>query len=49
MKYVVIEDWENIGYPMLVTNEEGITKVFESEEDAKDEAEECHNGIVVAL
>lgn len=46
MRFVVIEDF---GIPSLVTDEEGITKIFYTVEEAIEEAKECQNGIVAPL
>lgn len=46
MQYVIIEYF---GEPMLVTDESGSVKMFDNWSDAKDEARECQNGIVVPL
>lgn len=49
MKYVIIENWENLSSPQLCTNEDGETIVFDSLEKAKIEANSCQEGIVVPL
>lgn len=49
MEYIIIENWENLSSPQLCTNEDGETLVFDKLEDAKNEAEGCHEGIIVPL
>jgi hypothetical protein len=49
MKYIVIENWENLSSPQLCVNEEGETLVFDKLEDAKAEAYSCHEGVVIPL
>lgn len=49
MKYVIIENWENMPYPSLILDLEGNTKVFDTLIAAKNEANMCHEGIIVPL
>lgn len=47
--YIVIEAFGGPEYAAIVTDEEGNNKVFETPEEAQEEADECQNGIVVEL
>lgn len=47
MRYIVIDDFN--GYINLVLDKDGNTKVFDTLQDAQDEAKECQNGMVVKL
>ena len=49
MDYIVIENWENLDSPQLVTNDDGETVVFNDLFSAGIEAYGCHEGIVVPL
>lgn len=46
-RYVIIDDFN--GYINLVLDKDGNTKVFDTLQDAQDEAKKCQNGIVVKL
>lgn len=48
MRYVVIEDFNGL-INLVVDSENGTTKVFNTKEEAQEEASECQNGIVVCL
>lgn len=47
MKFMVIEMWKNLPTPMFVTDEDGNVKTFETFEEAKIEADECQDGLVI--
>lgn len=47
-RYVVIDDFNGI-INLVVDPEDGTTKVFNTYEEAKKEAEDCQNGIVINL
>lgn len=46
-RYVIIDDFN--GYINLVLDKNGNTKVFDTLQEAQDEAKECQNGMVVKL
>ncbi len=47
--YIVIEAFGGPEYATVVTDESGNNKVFDSLEDAQNEANECQVGIVVGI
>ena len=47
--YIVIEKFGGPEYAIIVTNEQGDVKIFETQEYAQIEADECQDGIVVDL
>lgn len=49
MRYIVIDDWENLSSPQICVNDEGETLIFDKIEDAEAEAYGCQEGIVVPL
>lgn len=48
MRYVVIEDFNGL-INLVADPESGVTKVFNTKEEAQEEASECQNGIIVNL
>lgn len=46
--YIVIEKFD-IEYPTIVTDEDGFPKLFDTREEAQTEANDCQDGLVVAL
>ena len=46
--YIVIEA-HDINWPVIVTDEDGQPLIFNTEQEAQEEADECQNGIVVEL
>lgn len=49
MSYLVLETFGGPEYAIIVTNEDGENKVFDTFDDAKAEADDCQDGIVVAV
>lgn len=49
MAYIVIEKHGGPGYAIIVTDEDGNNKVFDTEEEAEREAAECQDGMVVYI
>jgi len=47
--YIVIEKFGGAEYAIIVTDEEGNTKVFNTKEEAQLEADDCQDGLVVEL
>jgi hypothetical protein len=47
--YIVIEKHGGPEYAVIVTNEDGENKVFDNEQEAQVEADDCQDGIVVEL
>lgn len=47
-RYVVIDDFNGL-INLVVDPEDGMTKVFDTKEEAQAEADECQDGIVVPL
>ncbi len=47
--YIVIEKHGGAEYAIIVTNEDGENKIFDNEEEAQAEADDCQDGIVVEL
>jgi hypothetical protein len=45
MYYVI----ENFPYPSLVVDEEGLPMAFSVKDDAKKEASDCQDGVVIEL
>ena len=43
---IVLEVFDPL-YPVIVTNEDGWPKLFDTQEEAQAEADECQEGIVV--
>lgn len=49
IKYIVLEVHGGMEYATIVTDEHGKIKVFEIESEAKKEADECQDGIVMSI
>ncbi len=49
MSYIVIETFGGAEYAIIVTDEDGVNKVFDELTDAEAEAAYCQDGIVVEL
>lgn len=49
MSYVVIETFGGAEYAIIVTDEEGNNSVFDTLEEAQNEADECQGGMVVEI
>lgn len=49
MSYIVIETFGGADYAIIVTDEEGNNMVFDTLEEAQDEADECQGGMVVEI
>ena len=49
MSYIVIEKHGGAEYAIVVTDTDGNNKVFDSYEEAKTEATDCQDGIIVEL
>jgi len=49
MSYIVIEKHGGAQYSIIVTNENGETKVFYRKEDAQIEANDCQDAIIVEI
>lgn len=47
-RYVVIDDFNGL-INLVVNPEDGMTKVFDTKEEAQAEADECQNGKVIDL
>lgn len=47
--YLVIEAWPSAHSAHIVTDQYGINKVFDNEEDAEIEAAQCQNGKVIPI
>jgi hypothetical protein len=47
--FIVIEKHGGAEYAIIVTNEEGENKIFETREEAQIEAEDCQDAIIVEL
>lgn len=47
--WIVIEKHGGPEYAIIVTNEDGENKIFETEEEAQAEADDCQDGIIVRL
>ena len=47
--YIVIEKHGGAEYAIIVTNEQGENKIFETIEKAQAEADECQDAIVVKI
>ena len=47
-RYIVIEA-HDINWPVIVTDEDGQPLIFNTEQEAQEEADKCQNGIVVEL
>lgn len=47
--FIVIEKHGGAEYAIIVTNEEGENKIFETREEAQVEADDCQDAIVVEL
>lgn len=49
MSYIVIETFGGAEYAIIVTDEEGNNLVFDTIDEAQDEADECQGGLVVEI
>jgi hypothetical protein len=49
MAYIVIETHGGPEYAIIVTDEDGNNKIFDTKEDAQIEADDCQDGIVVCI
>ncbi|WP_256004949.1 hypothetical protein [Pedobacter deserti] len=49
MNYIVIEKHGGAEYAAIVTDTDGNNKVFDVYEEAKEEAADCQDGIVIEL
>ncbi len=47
--YIVIEAHGGAQYATIVTNEDGENKVFDTQEEAQAEADDCQDGYVVEI
>jgi hypothetical protein len=47
--YIVIENFPDPEYAAIVTNEDGVNKVFNTSAEAQAEADDCQNGIIIEL
>jgi len=47
MKFMVIDMWENLPSPAFVTDEDGNVKVFDTYDEAKEEADDCQDGLII--
>lgn len=47
--YIVIETLGGAEYATIVTTEDGDNKVFNTREEAQEEADECQSGLVVRI
>jgi hypothetical protein len=47
--FIVIEKHGGAEYAIIVTNEEGENKIFETREEAQVEADDCQDAIVVEI
>lgn len=47
--YLVIEKHGGPEFAIIVTNEDGSNKVFDDNESAQKEADDCQDGIVIEL
>jgi hypothetical protein len=49
MSYIVIETFGGPEYAIIVTDEDGSNKVFDTKEEAQIEADDCQDGIILEL
>ncbi len=49
MSYIVIETFGGAEYAIIVTDEAGNNMVFDTLDEAQDEADECQGGLVVQI
>lgn len=49
MSYIVIEKHGGAQYAIIVTDENGLTKVFDTEKLAQREADDCQDAIIVEI
>lgn len=49
MKYIIIENGDNITLPQILMNEKGEAIIYSELDEAIKEASNCHYGIVVPL
>lgn len=47
--FIVIEKFGGPEYAIIVTDEEGNNKIFDTEEEAQAEVEDCQDGIVLEI
>jgi len=48
MRWIVIER-QSPSFPVICTDEDGTPKIFDDHQEASDYADDCQDGIVVAL
>jgi hypothetical protein len=49
MAYIVIEAFGGAEYATIVMDEDGNNKIFDTEEEAQQEADDCQDGLVVSI
>jgi hypothetical protein len=49
MAFIVIETHGGAEYAIIVTNHDGNNLVFDTHQEAQDEADECQGGLVVEI
>lgn len=49
MNFLVIETHGGAAYAIIVTDQDGNNKIFDTREEAEAEAAECQDGIVIEL
>ena len=49
LSYIVLECYGGAEYTIVVTNEDGINKVFDSYFEANEEAKDCQDGKVISI
>ena len=49
MSYIVIEKHGGPEYAIIVTDEDGNNKIFDTPEEAQTEADDCQDGIIVCI
>ena len=49
MSYIVIERHGGPEYAIIITDEDGNNLIFETYQDARQEANECQDGLIVEL
>lgn len=47
--FIVLETHGGAEYATIVTEEDGLNKVFETRKEAEDEAADCQDGIIVEV
>jgi len=49
MSWIVLELWPDAEHAIVITDENGVNRVFETAQDAQDEADELQDGVILEV